>query len=137
MEVYTLENDLELFCVTARSFPHEIKEAFDRLVRLIGGTDGRTFFGISYQTDRGEIIYKAAVQELQPGEGEELGCESFRLEKGDYITETLINWMEDPRSIGTTFMKMVDSLPETIFPCVEWYKGDDVMCMVRLEPAKK
>ena len=137
MEVYSLENDLELFCVTARSFPHDIKEAFDQLVGLIGGIEGRTFFGISYQTEGGEIIYKAAVLELYKGEGELLGCERFLFEKGDYITETIPNWMEDPRSIGTTFRKLVDSLPDITFPCVEWYKGHDVMCMVRLEKAKK
>lgn len=136
MEIYTLEDDLDLFCVTAQSFPHDIKGAFDKLVSLIRGTEGRTFFGISYQTDAGEIIYKAAVLELCEGEGKMLDCELYRLEKGDYITETIKNWMQDIRSIGTTFRKLGDSLPDTTFPCVEWYKGQDVMCMVRLDPEK-
>ncbi len=133
MEIFKLEQDRELFCVTARSFPHDIKNAFDQLVRLIGEIEGRTFFGISYQAGTNAIIYKAAVEEAHKGEGVRLGCESFTLQKGEYITETLKNWMEDPNSIGITFMKLGDSRPDTTFPCVEWYKGADVMCMVKLE----
>jgi hypothetical protein len=136
MEIFKLEQDLELFCVTARSFPHDIKNAFDQLVKLIGETEGRTFFGISYQAGSNSIIYKAAVQESYKGEGVKLGCEPFTLKQGEYITETISNWMEDINSIGATFLKLGDSRPDTTFPCVEWYKGPDVMCMVRLDKAK-
>ncbi len=137
MEVFELENDMKMFCVTARSFPHDIKAAFDELVRLIKGTDGRTFFGISYQKESGSIIYKAAVLETYEGEGESLGCEPYILENGEYITETITDWMKDVSSIGTTFRRLVDSQPDTTFPCVEWYNGHDVMCMVKLETVKK
>lgn len=133
METYLLKEDLKLFCIKARSFPHDIKEAFDKLINLLPTTDGRTFFGISYQTSSGEIIYKAAVLESYEGEGVSLGCESYTVKKGEYLAETIYNWMKDVTSIGSAFRKMVDSRSDTTFPCVEWYQGDDVMCMVRIE----
>jgi hypothetical protein len=137
MHTYHLENDLSLLCVKAESFPHDIKKAFDQLVALISGIEGRTFFGISYQLPSDEIIYKAAALELTEGEGEKLGCETYLLKKGKYICETLHNWMKDPSSIGACFKKMIDTRTDTVFPCVEWYKGPDVKCMVRLDQDKK
>ena len=136
MEIYKLENDLDLFCITARSFPHDIKNAFDQLVKLIGSTEGRTFFGISFEEEKGAIIYKAAVLESYTGEGDRLGCENFTMQKGEYITETIKDWMKDVSSIGKTFSKLGESRPDTTFPCIEWYKGPDVMCMVRLQSEK-
>ena len=75
MEIYQLEQDLKVFCVEAHSFPHDIAMAFEELVSRIGTTEGRTFFGVSYQTTGGIIIYKAAVLESFPHEGRMLGSE--------------------------------------------------------------
>jgi hypothetical protein len=133
MEVYKLQEDIHLFCVTARSFPHDIRQAFDKLIRLLPGHDGRNFYGVSYQAPSGEIIYKAAVQELHEGEGEKLGCETYVVKKGDYLMETIYDWIKDSGSIGATFRKMVETRPDIAFPCVEWYREADVMCMIRLE----
>ena len=136
MEIYRLEKDLKLFSVQAESFPHDIKKAFDKLVSLLPGMEGRNFFGISYQTDSGEIIYKAAVEQTFEGEGEKLGCESLVLQKGEYISEMIHDWMKDVSSIGACFGKLVNSRPDIVFPCVECYMGPDVRCMVRLDDQK-
>ena len=132
MEKYKLDNDLNLFCIAARSFPHDIGKAFGQLVDKIECTEGRTFFGISYLDEKGQVIYKAAVLEMFSGEGKKLGCESYKIKKGTFIAETIHNWQENKASIGILFRKMVHEYPDTEFPCVEWYMCQDVKCMVRL-----
>ena len=124
---------MKIFCVTAKSFPYDIKGAFGSLISKLPSIEDRTFFGVSYQTMSGEMIYKAAVLESFNGESEQYACESFTIQKGEYITETLKNWRQDEESIGTTFKKLADARPDTTFPCVEWYQGQDVMCMVRID----
>jgi hypothetical protein len=133
MEIYTLKNDLKIFCVTAKSFPYGIKQAFGLLINRLPSTDGRTFFGISFQDKAGDMIYKAAVLELFEGEAEKLGCEKFTIEKGEYLAETLKDWKKDESMIGLTFRKFSESKYNATFPCVEWYQDNDVMCMVKLE----
>lgn len=133
MEIYHLKRDLKIFCVTAKSFPYEIKQAFGSLIDRLPTVEGRTFFGVAFQNENGEMIYKAAVLESFDGEAEKLGCEKFTIEKGDYLTERLKDWKKDESMIGLTFKKFADSAYNSTFPCLEWYQGDDVMCMVKLD----
>ncbi len=133
MEIYTLKNDLKIFCISANSFPYEIKQAFGLLIKLLPSIEGRTFFGVAFQDKTGDIIYKAAVLESFEGEAEKLGCEKFTIEKGDYLAKTLKDWKKDESMIGLTFRKFSESKYNTTFPCVEWYQGNDVVCMVKLE----
>ena len=126
---------MKIFCVTAKSFPYEIKQAFGRLISMLSSIEDRTFFGIAYQNKMGDMIYKAAVLESYDGEGEKLGCEKFTIEKGEYLVETLKDWKRDESLIGLTFRKFSESKYNATFPCVEWYKGDDVMCMVKIDNA--
>jgi len=135
MEIFNLDKNLNLFSVTAESFPHDIGGAFHRLVNMLPDPAGRVFFGISYLTPECEIIYKAAVLESYEGEGKKLGCESLVVEKGKYISETIHDWKKDMGSIGATFRKL-SGRPDTLFPCVEWYRDEDVICMVRLATEK-
>lgn len=133
MEIFILKKDMRIFCVTAKFFPYDIKEAFGSLINMLPSIENRTFFGISYQTNSGEMIYKAAVLESFNGESKSYNCEPFTIPKGEYIVETLKDWRKDEASIGITFKKLADSRLDTTFPCVEWYKGHDVMCMVRID----
>ncbi len=133
MEVYELPHDLITLCVTAESFPNEIDKAFTTLISKLPGQQGRTFFGIAYQDESGKMIYRAAALALHPDEGLASGCEAFIIQKGKYLTEYLTNWKRDESSIGKTFRRLGDARPDTAFPCIEWYKGEDVLCMVRLE----
>jgi hypothetical protein len=133
MKILHLDHDIPTFCVTAESFPHEINKAFGRLIEKLPSEKGRTFFGIAFQSDAGGMIYKAAVQENYPGEARHIGCEVYTIKKGAYIVETVKNWKSDITSIGKTFQKLGDARPDTTFPCVEWYNGADVICMVRIE----
>ena len=132
MEIYYLKEDLKIFCATAKSFPYGIKQAFGALISKLQEIDGRVFFGVSYQSQQGDMIYKAAVLESYEGEGEKMGFEQLIIEKGEYLAETLKNWKKDETAIGMTFKKFSESKYNATFPCVEWYQGDDVMCMVKL-----
>jgi hypothetical protein len=133
MEILELKKDMKVFCVQAESFPNEIKTAFSTLINILPTIENRTFFGISYQGKNHEMIYNAAVLEAYEGEGKKYGCETYVIKKGQYLSEMLTNWKQDETSIGQTFKRMSEERNDVMFPCVEWYQGEDVMCMVRLE----
>ena len=133
MENYQLENDVYVVCVTARAFPEGIMDAFKQLGRKYPSLYTQPFYGISYETPEGDIIYKAAALERFEGEGKKLGLETFVISKGEYITETIFDFSKDPKQIFNCFQRLL-SVPQLDkhFPCVEWYKSEDeVMCMVK------
>jgi hypothetical protein len=135
MESFFLEQDIKIFYVTATSFPGGVMDAHQKLHSLIGSPTGRKFFGISYPETPSKIIYKAAVEESYPGEGERLGCETFVIKKGQYISIYIKDFMNDIPKIGQSFKELLAD--ERIDPkgcCVEEYIYDkDVRCMVRLK----
>jgi len=130
-----LEKDIKVFYVTATSFPEGIQGSYQKLHSLIGSPTGRKFFGISYPETPSKIIYKAAVEESYPGEGEKLGCETLVIKKGQYISIYIKDFMKDIPKIGQSFQELLAD--ERIDPkgcCVEEYINDkDVRCMVRLK----
>lgn len=136
MEKARVEEDISVFYLTAKSFPDGVMEAYEKLRLLIPDLRDRKFFGISSPNEKGEIIYKAAAEELEPGEAARLGCETFVIKKGAYISITIRNHFNDPSSIGNAFQKLI-SQPD-IDPkgyCLEWYLNytdNDVKCMVPL-----
>lgn len=137
MEVFKLEKDINVFCVQAKSFPHEIGKAFGVLINSLPTIEGRTFFGISYQDKNRGMIYNAAVLESYEGEGEHYGFNTYIIKKGEYFSQMLKDWKKDETSIGQTFKKMSELRTDTVFPCIEWYQGDDVLCMVRIDHTLK
>ena len=133
METINLENDIKVFFVTADSFPEGIMEAHKKLHTLIPISESRKHFGIS-RPENGVIVYKAAAEEINPGEAEELNCNSLVLKKGQYICITVNDFMKDIPAIGNAFHELLKNPgidPEGY--CVEWYLNDkDVKCMIRL-----
>lgn len=130
METMVLEHDMNLCCVVARSFPDGIKDAFVSLEARAGSD--RILFGIS-KPEKNAIVYKAAALESHDGEAQALGLAPFTIRKGKYLTETVEDWMKDERRIGKTFGKLLnDKRLDPQSSCIEWYKGDNVICMVRL-----
>jgi len=129
----TLEKDINVFCVTASSFPDGILEAHQKLHSLVPFSLERKYFGLS-RPENGIIVYKAAAQELQPGEGEKLNCETLVLKEGNYIDRTIHDYMKNIPEIGKTFQELLQTPgldPQGY--CVEWYISDkDVRCMIRL-----
>jgi len=139
MESFFFAEDIKVFYVTATSFPDGIQEAFQKLHSLIGSPAGRKFFGISYPATPSKIIYKAGVEENYPGEGEQLGCETFVIKEGPYISIYIKDFMKDIPKIGQSFQGLLTD--QRIDPngcCVEEYINDkDVRCMVRLKDNSK
>lgn len=137
MEKYRFSNDINIFCVSAKSFPNGILEAHQTLHSLVLFVKERRYFGIS-RPYKGSIVYKAAAEEMQQGEAKKLGCEPFTIKNGHYISIVIADFMKDIPSIGRAFQQLL-SHPD-IDPngyCVEWYFNDqDLRCIVRLDSAK-
>jgi len=139
METYFLKDDIKLICVTSTSFPGGITAAHEKLHRLLTTTNGRNLYGISSPQGKGEIVYRAAVEESFTGEAEQLKLETFTLKKGEYTGSRVVNYPDHMESISNTFQKILQN--PRIDPqgcCVEKYLNEkDVQCMVRLEPKLK
>ncbi|MEO8512526.1 MAG: transcriptional regulator [Ignavibacteria bacterium] len=135
MEIHKIKSDIRIMCVQAESFPLGIGGAYTKLRSLLADPDNRKFFGISNPDENGNIIYKAAAEEYYPGESEALGLESFTIKKGDYISETLINWKKDELQVSKVFQQLLQD--KRIDPngyCLEIYMNEnDMMCLVPLE----
>jgi len=139
METFILDTNINVLCVTAKSFPEGVMEAFDKLHSLVPFDEKRRLFGISRPNKQGKIIYKAALEELHQGEAEKVGCESFVIQKGKYIFLDRADFMKNLQSIGEAFHELISQ--SNIDPngyCLEWYLNDnkDVRCLVRLDGNK-
>lgn len=135
-DVIEMEKDIDVICVTAKSFPDGVMEAHQKIHTLVPFYKDRKYFWISRPNENGEIIYKAAVEEWFDWEVQKLGLEKFTIKKWAYLCHTIKDFMKDIDSIGVAFREMIAS-PE-IDPnwyCLEWYFNDnDVRCMVPLKP---
>lgn len=134
METITLPTDINVFYVTAKSFPEGIEEAHKALHALVPSSVNRKYFGISRPED-GSIIYRAAAEELRSGEAGKLNLETLILKKGKYVAITIHEYHKDVQSIGRSFEKLLEhpGLDPQGY-CVEWYLNEkDVKCMIRLE----
>ncbi|MEJ7681069.1 MAG: hypothetical protein WKG06_25095 [Segetibacter sp.] len=80
METITLDNDIKVFYIEAKSFPDGIMDAHKKLHELVSFTPDRKYFGIS-RPENGVIVYKAAAEEINQEEAEKLGCETLVLKK--------------------------------------------------------
>ena len=135
MEEVTLKEDIKVLYVTAKSFPGGIREATDELHRIVPFSTHRRYFGVSRPENGGEIVYRAASEELEKGEAERLSCETLILKKGKYVGLTVHNFRKDIMAIGKAFEKLLEQPNlDPLGYCVEWYATDNesVTCMVRL-----
>ena len=135
MEKYYLNNDLKVFGTQVKTFPEGIGAAFEALIKMLPDGPERQYYGISYMTKDGEIIYKATVLEKYEGEAKKYHCEISVIEKGEYLTEVIHDWRKKTDCIKDVFHDMMqDSRIDKSKPCVEWYKNSDEMfCMVKLK----
>ena len=139
MKPYFLNADINVLCVTASSFPDGIMAAFDKLNSLIQSSAPRRVFGISYSDGDKNIIYKAAAEENSTDEAARLGCERFTIKKGEYLSEHIEDFMKNIPAIGQAFREMCsDKRIDSNGYCIEMYlkNNKDVLCMVKLDPAK-
>lgn len=138
MEKFILDKEINVFCIRAKSFPNGILSAHQQLHALLDSTEDRNFFGISYPGRQGDIIYKAAVEESFEGEGKKLGCEAFTIKKGEYVSETLMDWRKDETVVARTFQKLLaaPAIDKKTGYCLEVYLNEnDMRCMIKLDPS--
>ncbi len=135
METIQRTDDVKIMCVKAKTFPEGIKEAFDTLHSKFPNSDNRVYYGISYMGEGDKIIYKAAIQELNDGEAQDLGLEEFTIVKGEYISKRISNFMDNIPEIGNTFTEMFkdERIDRENGVCVEEYSGNDVICSIKLK----
>lgn len=136
METLTFDKDITVFYITATSFPAGVKAAHEKLHSLIPFSTSRKYFGLSRpENSDSKIIYRAAAEELEPGEAKQLNLDTIVLKKGRYSVITIHDYMKDIPAIGNAFQELI-SLPG-IDPqgyCVEWYITDkEVKCMIRMK----
>lgn len=136
MEKYHLDDDIDVMCVTAESFPEGVMKAHQTLHSKVPADGGRRYFGISRPEGGGKIVYKAAAEVVDDGEAEKLGLEPFTIRSGDFISQTISDFMTDPPEIGRVFDRLLHQ--PGIDPngyCLEMYVSEtDVRCMVGLKP---
>ena len=135
MEIYNVNKDIDAFGFQVKTFPEGIGEAFDSLIQMVPEGLNRSYYGISYMTPENEVVYIAAVEEKNKGEAEKNKCQRYIIEKGKYLTVTVLDWRQKTDTIKDVFHEMMkeENLDKTK-PCVEWYKNDDEMlCMLKVK----
>lgn len=134
METISIDNDIKLLYVAATSFPDGVMAAHQKIHALVPPSPARKSYGVSRPENGGKIAYKAAVEELEPGESEKFNCDTLTLKKGKYLSITIHDYMKDLPAIGNAFNQLIGQ--PGIDPqgyCVEEYVSDkEVKCMVRL-----
>lgn len=135
MKQITITEDKKVFYVTAKSFPDGIQEAMEKLHTIVPFSPTRNYFGISRPENGGAIVYRAAAEEMEQGEGERLNCDTLVLKKGKYISLKVSDFRIDVSGIGKAFQELLKQPnldPEGY--CVEWYAPDieEVTCLIRL-----
>jgi hypothetical protein len=133
---YVIDNDINVVCVRASSFPEGIGDAYQKLRSILPSLEQRTLYGISYGDKNGGTIYRAAATELHEGEAQELGLEKFIIRKGEYISELLEDWRKDETKIGKTFNQLLSDprIDKKQGYCLEIYFNEkDVRCLVLLD----
>lgn len=131
MKLYEQMEDLSLIGIHVTTFPNGIKEAFDKLMKMLG--EGRAYYGVSWMDNNNIVQYYAMANEQFPNEGKQYAYENIILPKGYYESETVHDWMNKTQSIRDIFQDLMKSdTPVENRPCVEWYKSDEEMvCMIK------
>jgi len=131
---YIIPDNIELFCVKAKSFPDDVLNAHQTLHTLIPFSEQRKYFGISRPENGGGIVYRAAAEELKKGELSSHNLEQFTIKKGQYIYVDIPNFMDKHQEIGKTFQLLLkDPRIDPQGACIEWYVNKtDCKCMVKI-----
>lgn len=133
MEKFDLNADVETFYIEASTFPEGVLAAHQKLHSLVPYANERRYFGLSWM-ENGKIVYKAAAEELVPGELSKHDLETLTIPAGEYESILVNNFMNDIQGIAAAFDQLIQ-LPniDPMGYCIEWYISDtDVRCMVRV-----
>lgn len=134
METITLNNDVKVYYIQAKTFPDGVKEAHQKLHAMYPPSAGRSYYGISYPEKGGSLRYLAAVHFENKHESEIPNLGWFVIKQGKYVGEVIKDFMSDIPAIGRTFDKLLKYPhidPEGY--CVEeYFNNTDVRCLVKI-----
>ncbi len=134
MEIFELKEGIKVHYIKSKAFPDGVKESHDKIHSLVPYSHDRNYFGISYMQQDGSIIYKAAAEELIKGELSKHNLNDFLIEKGNYISIMIYNFIDNlPEFLPTFQTLMAHPNIDPKGACIEWYlKDKDCRCMVKL-----
>ncbi len=135
METIRIDEDITVFYVTAFSFPEGIPDATKKLHSLFPYSKERGIFGLSRPENNGNIVYRAAAEEMEEDEAAKFMCETLIIKKGNYVFLLVDDFRKDVMGIDRAFKQLL--LAPNLDPqgyCVEWYNSEkeSVRCMIRL-----
>src|SRR5690348_12470625 len=139
-EKYIINNDIQVVCIKTTSFPGGIGDAWQKLFSKIPNAEQRKLYGISYGSENGNIVYRAAAEELHGGEAEQLDLETFIIKKGEYTSELLEDWRKDETRISKVFHKLLEDprIDKKQGYCLEiYFNQKDVRCAVLLDSSNQ
>lgn len=132
MEITSIENEQSAMYIEAASFPNGVGAAHEKLNVIVPSSLERGYYGISWM-EQGNIRYLAAAGELHDAEAEKYGLEKFTIKKGNYICETVHDFMKHIPAIGECFQRMLtDPRIDPQGYCLEIYEGNDVRCLAKI-----
>ncbi|MBY0537114.1 MAG: hypothetical protein K2P88_14785 [Chitinophagaceae bacterium] len=133
MEHYSLPTDLNLIGFEVKTFPNGIGDSFDILYNTFG--QERSYYGISWFDENETIKYYAMTTELPADNQLAENYQKLEIQKGNYRTITVFNWLSKTNSIKDVFHELLkDARPNQNSPCIEWYKSDtEMVCMVKVD----
>ncbi len=136
MDITTLNNETKVFGLQVHTFPENVGEAFDLLMKQISNGDQRSYYGISWM-EGNSIVYFAAAEQRELHEASQYSAREFTIPKGKYLREVLKDWMPKVASIKDIFEKMMsDPSIDLTQPAIEWYKSDEEMwCLMKIKEA--
>ncbi|MFL5810932.1 MAG: hypothetical protein ACJ749_15535 [Flavisolibacter sp.] len=130
MKLYQQKENVNIIGIEVNTFPKGVKETFGTLIRILGGD--RDFYGVSWMDENGRVRYYAMAGELFLNEGKRHNYELLTIEKGEYRTEAIHDWLKKTDCIKDVFHNLMgDNKPSKLHPCIEWYQSDmELVCMV-------
>ncbi|HRG59273.1 MAG TPA: transcriptional regulator [Bacteroidia bacterium] len=137
MEVYHLIENVNVVFITAPEFPNDVPATYEKLKALLPNKPNRRYFGISHPDPNGKIQYKAAAEILPDEEFVSSELQHYCIEKGNFISQYIVNHFKDSNSIGDCFQTLLKhpQIDQNGY-CLELYKNYDdldVHCLVRLK----
>jgi len=134
METYHIPQNITVIGNQVKTFPNGIGEAFHELINVLPDGHSRVYYGISWCIGN-KIIYIAATEQKNEDEAKQYNCETYTIEKGDYLCIPVFDWQSKTATIKHVFEEiMKDARADSHSPAIEIYKNDkEMLCLVAVK----
>lgn len=134
MEPFVLEEDINVFGITAKSFTDGVLHARQEFYAIVPHSPDRSYFCISQSDGNGGLIYIVAAIELWDGELQGPDLQPFVIPKGKYLSVVLTDYRQNTSKIKEAFRDLA------AYPGVdpngiglEWYlEANECKCLVKM-----